>query len=226
MKVARLFGLVLVAVFTMGAILSSTASAIPKFKLPITKRGFTASSGTSVLRVPSEKDVITCGSSTSPGTILGDDEIDVKITFSGCSLEEGTNGPCTIKSVGATGAVILTTLLRGLLGLIDEEKGAAGILFEPKSGTEFVTLAATAAPCKSIETEVAGKVAGLFSPTGKLQNTAQINLGPTSATGKQQVQLILVLGGLVKPKLTSFGAAESTQEQSANVKFEEAVEVD
>ncbi len=227
MKLARLFTVALIAVFAVGAVFASGASAIPKFKLPITKRGFTAKSATSVLRTPSEgPDAVTCGSSTSPGTILGDDEVDVTIHYSGCSLKEGVNGPCTIKSVGAGTSEIVTELLRGLLGLLHQPEGAAGILFDPPASHVFVTLSPTATPCKTHTTAVEGSVAALFSPTNTLQNTALINLGPTSASGKQFVTLILTLAGVIKPKLTSFGAAESTQEQTATVTFEEAVEVD
>ena len=227
MKVARLFGITLVAVFALGAMLASTASAIPKFKLPITNRAFLAVSGLSILRAPAEKISIDCIDSHTVGTILGDDEVDAVIHFLGCTVAVN-GGTCSIKSVGAPGeeGLIITNLLKGLLGLLHSPNNAAGILFEPSANHIFVTLAATNSPCSTIETAVEGSVAGLFSPTGKLQSTALISLAPTSATGKQEVTLILTLAGVVKPKLTSFGAAESTQEQDAVVTFAEAVEVD
>ncbi len=227
MKVARLLGVALMAVIAVSAMLASTASAIPLFRLPITHRNFTATSGTSILRTPSEKDTVTCATSSSSGTILDDDEVSVDIHFLSCFLEEAENGPCTIKSVTAPGTegLTLTELLTGLLGLLHEPPGADGILFEPVKSHVFVTFAPTKSPCKTGTTAVEGSVGALFSPSGKLQNTALINLGPISATGHQQVTLILTLHGIVKPKLTSFGAAESTQEQTAIVKYEEAVEV-
>jgi hypothetical protein len=226
MKVARLFGVALIAIVALSAMLASTASAIPKFKLPITKRGFVGLSSTSILRSLTEPITVTCSSAQSPGTILSDDEVDIKIHYSGCSLKEGSNGPCTIKDPEGTAGSLETTLLLGLLGLLHSPEGAAGILFEPKSGHVFLTLAATEEPCKTKETAVEGSVAGLFSPTGKLSATALIVVAPTSATGKQEITLILTLFGIVKPKLQSFGAAESTQEQHALVEFEEKVEVD
>jgi hypothetical protein len=227
MKIARLVGVALVVVFAVSAMVAATASAaIPKFTLPITKRGITATSGTSILRTPSEKDVVTCSSSNAPGTILGDDEIDTKITYSNCSLEQGTAGPCTIKSVGAAGSnEIVTGLLLGLLGELKSPAGAAGILFEPKSGHVFLTLSATTSPCSTPETAIEGSVAGLLTPTGKKSTTGLITVTPVSATGKQEVTEITTLGGLIKPKLLAFAAAESTQQQEASVKFEEAVEV-
>ncbi len=192
-KIAQAVTVPLMTVFAVGAILASSASAIPKFKLPITNRGFTAKSATSVLRTPSFNDTVTCGSSTATGTILGDDEIDTTIHFATCHLLEGTNGPCTIKSVGATGSEIVTNLLRGLLGLLHQPEGAAGILFEPKGAPNhvFVTFAPTSSPCSTSTAALEGSIAGLFSPTGKLQNTALINLGPTSSTGKQFITLNL-----------------------------------
>ncbi len=229
MKTARLLIVALLIGGGLVAGFASSASAIPKFKLPITKRGFTATSGTSVLRTPSEGFTITCSTSSSAGAILSDDEIDVKMHYLGCSLTEGTAGPCTIKSVGAPGTegLILTELLLGLLGLLHQPNGAAGVLIEPKGSRVFLSLAPTAAPCKFAETVVVeGSLAALFSPTGKLTSTNLIFLGPTSATGKQFVTLILTLNGVVKPKLVSFGSAESSVEQASTETFEEAVEVD
>ena len=227
MKMLRLFGVALVAVFTLGAMLTSTASAIPKFVLPITKRGFLAVSGLSILRAPSEKLSIDCNKSHTAGIILGVDEMNAVIHFLGCTVEANGN-KCSIKSVGAPGeeGLIITNLLKGLLGLLHSPNNAAGILFEPSGGHIIVTLAATAPPCSTVESGFEGSVAGLFSPTGKLQSTALISLAPTSATGKQEVTLILTLAGVVKPKLIWFGAAETTEEIRADVTYEEAVEVD
>ncbi len=228
MKVARLFTVALLGVVAAGAVLASSASAIPKFKLPITKRGFTATSSTSVVRFPTEDDVLTCGKSQATGGILGDDEVDLTIHYLGCFLSEGKNGPCTIKSVGAPGSegLILTALLLGLLGLLFEPSGAAGILLVPKGTHVFTTWAPTSSPCKTSTTAVEGSIGALYLPTDKRQSTALINLGPVSPEGRQQVAQILVLGGIVKPKLTSIGVTETTQEQAITLTFEEAVEVD
>jgi hypothetical protein len=226
MKFARLFSAVLIAIVALSAILASTASAIPKFKLPITKRGFIGLSGTTVLRTPGESIAVTCSSAQAPGTILSDDEIDLRIHYLGCSLQQGSKGPCTIKDPGGTAGLVLTELLLGLLGLLHSPEGAAGILFVPKSGHIFFSFAATSAPCSTVESAFEGSFAGLFSPTGKLSATALVVIAPVSATGKQEIQLILTLFGIVKPKIVWFGAAETTQEQHVRVEFEEAVEVD
>ncbi len=227
MKVARLVGVALIAVFALSAMIAATASAtVPTFTLPITNRAFTAKSGTSVLRTPSEKDVVTCATSSAPGTIVNDNEVSTTITFSTCSLEEGANGPCTVKSVGASGSSIVTNTLAGLLA---ESKNPAGghaaILFVPTGSHVFTTFSPTSSPCKTPTTAVEGSVAGLISPTGKKQTTGLISLAPVSAEGGQGVTEVQTATKTVKSKLTSFGAAVSTQEQSATVTYAEAVEV-
>jgi hypothetical protein len=208
----------------------SSASAIPKFKLPITNRGFTVLSGLSLLRTPSQGVVVDCTSDNGAGTILGDDEVDVKVHFLNCSAYIKNNGPCTIHSLGAPAGLILTELLTGLLGLLHEPNGAAGILLEPRGSHVFTTFAAITAGTnceEKPETAVEGSVAGEFEPTGKLQTLGTIKLLATSATGKQKITLILTLNGIIKPKLTSFGGnlVESTEETVDVIHFEEAVEI-
>jgi len=228
MKVARLFGVVFVAVFAVGALLASTASAIPKFTILPTNRAFTATSGLSVLRTPAEKITIDCAKSTTTGTITEVDEVSVIIHYLECRGFKGAEGPCTVKNAeSGTAGLLITKLLRGLLGLIDNITGKpAGILFEPNTSKVFLTFAPLEAPCTAVETAVEGSVAALLSPTGKSQKTGLITALPVSATGKQEITEILTLAGLIKPRLISFGAAESTQEQTAEVEYAENVEVD
>jgi len=231
MKLARLFGIALTAFLAVSALLASTASAIPKFKLPITLRGFTALSLTSVLSSfasASESDVVICQHDVATGTIINDDEVFAKVHFLGCraifknATEEKV---CTAKGFipgepAQEEGLILTKLLRGLLGLLHQPNGAAGILFHANTGVVFVGIES---PCTT-ETQVEGSLAGSFEPTGKLQNTAKINFVVTNK--KQAITLILVLSGEVKSSLKAFGIATATEESEDNVKFEEAVEVD
>jgi hypothetical protein len=226
MRTARLFSLVLAAILAFGAIIASTASAIPKFKLPIAKRNFTAVSGPSTLNAKGV-DTIVCPSSTSSGTILGDDEISIDIHYEGC-LFINSKGTCTIKSVGAPGTgLIQTNLLTGLLGLLHQPNGAAGILFEPAKGNVFVTFAPTGSPCSTPTEAVEGSVAGAFTPTGKESEKGLINLNVSNnGTGKQAITLILTLKGTVITGLETFGVEGSTQLQDAVVTFEQLVEVD
>ncbi len=226
MTIIRLQCAALIATLMAGALLASPASAIPKFKLPITKRGFTANAATSVFRTPGEHDTITCASGTMAGTILNEVTVLVKVEFSRCFLEEDENGPCTIKTVGSVGGSISAALTFGLLGLLHQPNGAAGILFEPSASHVFLTFAPTGAPCRTSTTAVEGSVAGLIGGTGKLQNTGKVTFAVVSPTGKEAVSLILTLLGLIKPKLDAFGAAESTDEHVDSATFEEAVELD
>lgn len=230
MKLARLFSIMLIAVFAVAAIVASSASAIPLFTLPITKRGFTSSSGLAKLRVPSLKIEIDCATSTGAGVIVDDDAVSFKLHFLTCNAFTNGKGPCTIKNPGGAAGLIQTNLLTGLLGLLHEPAGHAGILFEPGPGTTgiFTTFAKIekSTECEEHpESTVEGNVAGEFEPTGKKSTTGKITLAPTSATGKQKVTLILTLAGIIKPKLLSFGAVESTQEINSTITFEEAVEV-
>ncbi len=220
-KIAQAVTVPLMTVFAVGAILASSASAIPKFKLPITKRRFTATSGTAILRTPAESDEVRCGSSTAAGTILGDDEVSLRIHYLSCFLQEGTNGPCPIKSVGAPGTegLVLTLPLLGLLGLLHQPEGAAGILFEPSGVPNhvFVTFAPTSSPCNTATTALEGSIAGLFLPTDKLQRTALINLGPTSATGKQFITLDLNVSR--RPQTETSGSRRSGRSNAGTDRY-------
>jgi hypothetical protein len=230
MKVARLSTVVLVALFAIGASVTPSASALPKFGLPITKKGFTALTLTSVIRVQTSAEpsflVITCPRGQLTGSILDDDEVLTMVRFSSCTGREGEEAPCEVNSKGLTGGLILTELLRGLLGLLQGLPGlppGVGILFEAQTGHVY-------AQFKSCTLEIAleGSVAGLFvSPTtGKFQ-TAKIIFSVTGAglTTKQAIKEILVLRGLVKPKLSWLGVTTSTEQTEEDVTFEEAVEV-
>jgi hypothetical protein len=226
MKITRLFGVVLVAVLAISAMAASTASAIPKYRLPIALRGFAGLSGLTLWRNPANGDIIDCTHDHLVGFIINDDEVDLKEHFLNCSVIVNGQGPCTVKSVGSEGGLIISSLIRGLLGLLHQPAGAAGILLVPSTGHVFWTLAATEAPCNTTETAFEGSVAGLYSPTGKLQSTALITTAPVSATGKQEITLILTLFGVIKPKWTSFGATEATDESVEALTYEESVEVD
>jgi hypothetical protein len=226
MKLARLLSVAFIAVFALSAVVASSASAIPKFKLPITNRGFTILSGLSILRNIANV-VVDCEKDSGAGTILNDDEVDLRVHFLNCQAFTNGKGPCTVKNPEGTNGLILTTLLLGQLGLLHEPNGAAGLLLKPKSGVVFTTFAPIekSAVCEEeIESAVEGSVAGEFEPTGKLQTLGTVKL-LANASGKQKITLILTLAGIVKPKLTSFGVIESSEEAIDVIHFEEAVEI-
>jgi hypothetical protein len=225
MKIARLFGLAFAAVVAIGAIAASTASAIPKFRLPITLRGFAGLSGLTLWRNRANGDIIDCTHDHLIGIILGDDEIDLKEHFLNCFVIIPGGDTCTAKSVGTSAGLILSELILGLLGLLHSPPGAAAILEEPKTGHVLWKLAATEAPCSTPETAFEGTVAGLYSPTGKLSSDALIVTAPVNATGKQEITLILTLAGTIFPELAAFGS-ETTETSTELLTYEESVEVD
>jgi len=234
MKVARLFCLVLAAVFAVGMVAASLASASgdPEFIHLPAKKAFKSDSGVSVLR-SSLGEVVTCESDVDTGEITSMDEVGkVVVHFLGCSVKTGAGSVCTIKTEGVSGTegLVITKTLRGLLGLVHNDSEATtlvGILFEPETSNVFVQFAATGAPCETPLTSVEGKVAGEISPILVLSNDSDINLQPSTVGGhKQRIAEILVLGALVKPKLTAFGAGESSEETFDLVLWEEPVEID
>jgi hypothetical protein len=225
MKIARLVGLALVAVFAMSAIIASTASAFPEFLMLPTGKTFTGVSGVATLVAGTEK--VTCQKDTNTGEVTSMDSIGkVTVHFLECKGENGKAETCTVKSAGApetTTGLIITNSLRGLLGEVaeTEAKSKVGILLEPESGVTFVTLQG---PCLSpTEEAVEGTVAGELTPIKALQSTLKLILGVTSK--KQNIKEITVLAGLKKPKLTAFGIATATEETEDENTFEGKVEV-
>jgi hypothetical protein len=229
MRVARLFGAVLVVCLSASVILEPAASAIPSYKFPITLKTFTGSSGTTLFRgsSPSESKLITCAHDQLAGTITTEEAFVAKFHFLNCTITANGAGPCEINSVGAASGLIVTALLRGLLALLHSPASGAAVLLEADTGHEWTTLAATNTPCLTPEVALQGSVAGLYSPTGKRQTTAKINFSWTGApsTLKQEVTEVLTSAGSVKPKLELFGSELLTVESAESLTYAEAVEV-
>jgi hypothetical protein len=226
MKLARLFGVMLIAVLALSAVCVSAASADPEFKVLPSSPNFTSSGGLAVLR--STTTIVDCKTTLNTGTITGMDSVgNVFVTFHGC---EGFNAGVLCGAISSTNetegsGLIRTNTLRGLLGLVDPGKGA-GLLLEPAAGKVFVTFRKSTG-CETPETAVEGSIAGTATPTAKLVSTQTLTFEPsTPKTGtKQTIKEILVLSGLVKPKLTSFGAVESSEEVIDTVTYASEVEV-
>lgn len=226
MKLSRLFGIALVVVFALSALVVSAASASdPEFTVLPTVKTFKSTSGLSILRSPTNS--IDCATDLDTGEIKTMDEVGkLIVTFHGCKEYTSAGTFCgTTKSVGGTEGLITTSTLRGLLGLVQGTKNAA-LLLEPEAGKVFVKIAEST-PCESPELAVEGKLAGAYSPTGKLQTTGKLSFEPSTAGGdKQSIKEILVLAGLEKPELKSFGALESSEETIDTVEYGGNVEVD
>lgn len=228
MKLARLLGVALVAIFVVSAMVAAEASAAdPEFTVLPTVKTFVSLSGLSILD-SANGNSIDCTSDVNSGEITSMDTVgDVHVHFLGCSVYAGTEH-CTIKSTNTTGeGLILTNTLNGLLGLVDKDSEATslvGILFEPVSGKVFVTLAETAAACGTPITAVEGTVAGEVLPINEESETGHVFIQAEGS--KQRIKSILVLGGSVKPKLSSFGADESSESTLDIIHWGGKVEID
>jgi hypothetical protein len=180
MKIARLAGLMLVAVFAMSLVVASVAMAEPEF-VPATGT-FSGDSGTSILSADNGIDVVTCatnvasGSKTSSTTVGG-----VIVHFLNCKASGETKSGCTVKSAGAAEGLIVTNTLDGILGLILPKPASGsgvGLLLLPSSGSIFVTLAGNA--CTE-ETAITGTVAGEVLPIKSPQTTGKLTFNGTGS---------------------------------------------
>jgi hypothetical protein len=227
MKIARLAGLALVAIFAMSAILASTASAFPQILVLPSSSTFKSDSGPGTLKAGNE--TVFCTADSNTGEITSMDRFGrVLVKFTGCRVKEeaGKKETCTIKSVGAGAGEIVTTLLAGLLGSVKsaEATSEVGDLLEPESGVVFVTLAAPGAPCGDvIETSVEGGIAGEVTPIRALQSTGKLIFALSSS--KQKIKEITTLTKENNPKLTAYGIATSTLQTEDLLLFTGSIEI-
>jgi hypothetical protein len=188
MKIARLAGLMLIAIFAMSLAAASAASAAaPEFN-PTSGVTITGTSGTSKLTANNGTEKVTCGSSQTTGSVVSATLAGgVVVHFLSCTAT-GTGGTgCTVNSAGQSGGLILTNTLHGILGLILPRSGTGvGLLLLPASGSVFVTLSATT--CTK-ETKVTGNLIGEASPIAKKQTTGTLTFAVASTT-KPAITLI------------------------------------
>jgi hypothetical protein len=220
MKLARLAGAVLIAIFAMSLLAASAASAaLPEFK-PASGTFKTLALGPSTLS--GSGNTVTCSHSTGTGEITGAMSVGkVLVKFTGCVSKNGSGVTCVTNSkTGGTGEIVTNTL-SGLLGLIlatvgDYTSDVGEDLF-PTSGSEFTSLIGGCI----VTTKVTGSVAGEVTPIGTLTLIGKINFGATG--GKQDISVIDLLGGAMEPELSAFGnvATETTENDiTFNVKTE------
>jgi hypothetical protein len=230
MKIARLAGLVFVAVMAVSLAVASTASAIPlPLFAPVEGQLVSATSGTSILT--GGGDVISCTSSVFHGFVLSSLLIgNAQIHYLGCTAtgEAGTV-KCTIKSkaAGSGEGLILTNTVHGILGLV-LPSGAIGILFLPTSTSSkvFVELEESkngASKCTPA-TKVEGDIIGGISPIGVSSKTGKTTFALSNK--KQEDREIDLTHGLghVEAELIAFSAT-STLSQENLVTFAIATEV-
>lgn len=232
MKLARLFGMAFVAIFAIGAVFASIASAAdPEFVHLPTKLSFKAlSDGNSILR--SSTATVICEHESSTGVIKTMDTVgNVVVKYTGCKVVNAAKEVCTFKSKNPLGGAgeIITNTLKGELGLVatSEAPSGVGLLFKSESGVVFTTFE-KAEPCTTAVEAAEGDVAGEVTPINTLTTKIDIKFLPTStaALHSEQIKKIRVLAGTEEPALESFGSLISSQEALALVTFEEPVQVD
>jgi hypothetical protein len=219
MKIARLVGVMLVAVLAMSLVAASASSAAPTFKPA--SGSLTAKGGTSVLKGGS--DTVTCAKNEAAGAISSASLVGpFTIHFLECtSSTTGSTAKCSIKNLnGPAEGLIITSTVHGVLGTV-LPSGEAGLLILPTSGKVFVTLEKNAC---TPETKVSGSVAGAVSPTGKSQTTGKLVLKTVGGTGKEEIAKIDTATGLAEPELVAFTetATETTED---SITFSAPVEV-
>jgi hypothetical protein len=224
MKIARLSGLLLVAILAMSLLSVATASAgsgNPLFN-PAAGQSITGTSGVSTLSAVTGQ-VITCQKDNATGVVTSSLLAgNVFVHYLECTSKlEASSVACTVKSIGATGkGLILTKELHGILGLLLPSL-ETGILFLPISGKIFVEIEAGEGTTKCTPADkVTGSVAGLVTPVGKKQATGEIRfLNPPI----KAIDLTHGLG-LREPELVSF-TSTAILEQTENVTFGVETEV-
>ncbi len=220
MKLARLFGLTLVAIAAMSLGVVATASASPPLFSPASGQAINGTSGTSILFAGGH--LIVCGKDVFSGAISSSSLLgNAHVHYLSCvSLATPTSAEhCTANSSGASGGLILTQTLHGRLGII-LPSGATGILFLPQSGKVFVELAENAC---TPETKVTGNVAGAITPTGKPQTTGTTTFSLSAGVAAVKDFDLTNGGGLVKPELVAFseaGALSQTEETETAANLE------
>jgi hypothetical protein len=219
MKIARLVGVLLIAVFALSAVAASTAfAAEPEFKVLPSVKTFKTTSGAGTLKAGSIA-TTTCAADSSGGEITGMTTVGkVKVTFTGCKIS-GNSKVCTAKSVGAKEGEIVTNTLKGSLGTTTTGTDV-GLLLEPETTKKFVTLAATSC---AIETSVEGGIIGEISPVNISSKTGKLSY--TTSGGAQGIKKIIVAGNEVETNLAAFGLVEVTEETSDLQEFGGLTEV-
>jgi hypothetical protein len=222
MKIARLAGLIALAVAALSLAAASLASAaLPSFN-PSTKQKFIGTSGEVKFVAASGVEVITCTKATSQGEITEAMLVgNITDHFLECTSAAPTKQGCAENSVGASTGLILTKTIHGVLGLV-LPSGLVGVTLLPVSGHVFVELERN--ECTKA-TSVTGSIAGLLSPVGKSQTTGTLTFHAVHpGSSKEEIEKVDTLSGLAEPELVGFTTVASG-EGTESVTAEKAVEV-
>jgi len=215
MKLARLVGLVFVAVLAIGLVGVSSALAVP----PLFSSGsigatFKAISLPGTLKAGG--DIVVCKKDSSEGAIANVHLVGpLNVHFLEC--ESSSNGSvfCAVNGKEQESGLILTRTLHALLGLALPSQLAA-LLFLPTSGKIFVELASNAC---TPTTKITGTVAALISnQRGVPSLTTLLTFRPNDIT------LIHTLLGLTEPELVAYGEP-ATLEMLVHITWSKNVEI-
>jgi hypothetical protein len=230
MKRLTMIGVVLVAMFAMGAIFSASALATsaPYWSINGTRlaagqtHNITAKSVTAAftLTTPKLKTEIKCtGFSVKEGVLLGSSETNPGtnnevVVFTGCKLEKGNGGPteCTLTSTTLTTNSLKSELV--------EKAVAPKILlteFFPAKGSTFITLPFTGKGCLLTSVAVEGSTAAEVTTDNTAEETVELGQAAKQATSWNlrfptvtELKVILVKEGTAKEEKTeliAFGFA-------------------
>ncbi len=214
--------LALVAVFALGAVVASAASAAePEFKPMPAKKKFTSTGGAVTFKEGGN--TITCSSSTTSGEITGVSTIGkLVVTYKKCEAFL-PKGKCSFHSPGRVAGEIVTNALKGELGTVSTKEAASGVgvLLLPETGQ---TWAMIESPCAEPEsTPLTGRLAGEVTPIGKKQTS--MNIVFSAPGGVQGIKEMTIAGKKAEvPSLKMYGTS-ATEEMTDALTFEEALEV-
>ena len=204
-KLARLAGLLSLAIFALGLMASSSASAIGYLLLPV--GGTILGTGLAGILAGGGSE-IACSSDTFTAEVATVHLVGpFVVKFAGCSSSSDKGVvKCTAKSTGAAEGEIATTTLHALIGLALPSNTPA-LLVLPVSGTKFVTVASN--KC-TITTTASGNVVGLLLQKvgGGTTTKANLDFVPGDPT-----KITLPLGGTVVSEIEAFGALATFETQ-------------
>jgi hypothetical protein len=221
--ITRVAALSLVTLSLAAITAASAAAAGPEFSVLPSVKSYEESVGIGQFVADEGVDIVTCGKGTATGQITGMrtvGKVVFKLKECKSSGESGLN--CPIKTPGAVEGEIVSNTLKGELGTVKSAEAATevGVLARPESGKLWLELEGNAC---TPETAVSGDIAGEVGPIGELTDKGFINFAV--ADGKQKIQKIAVLSGLLTAQLTAF-SSNVTEEKYETLESKEPMEVD
>jgi 3D (Asp-Asp-Asp) domain-containing protein len=203
-KLTRLAGLLSLAIFAVGLMAASSASATGYLLLPV---GGTVTGTSTVGTLKAASNVINCTKDEFKATIASVHLVGpFQVKFTGCTAKGKTNSGCAVNSKGTSGGEILTNTLHALIGLALPSNTPA-LLVLPGSGHTWFELAASTEKSGTetvectVATTVAGNLVGLLAQGIGTKTTKAalkfVNNDPET--------IDLPLGGKVVAELEYFG---------------------